>query len=60
VVGAKMAKKILTDLKFPQKVIEKVTKLIRWHMFFPILKRLLILPFEGWWPMSAKKMSGIL
>ena len=34
VVGAKMAKKILNDLKFPQNTIEKVVKLIRWHMFF--------------------------
>ncbi|MDQ3014637.1 MAG: CCA tRNA nucleotidyltransferase [bacterium] len=34
VVGAKMTKKILTELKFPQKVIEKVVKLVRWHMFF--------------------------
>jgi len=34
VVGTKMAKKILNDLKFPQKIIEKVLKLIRWHMFF--------------------------
>jgi tRNA nucleotidyltransferase (CCA-adding enzyme) len=29
-----MAKKILSDLKFPQKTIDKVVKLIRWHMFF--------------------------
>ena len=34
VVGAKMAKKILADLKFPKELVEKVTKLIRWHMFF--------------------------
>jgi tRNA nucleotidyltransferase (CCA-adding enzyme) len=34
VVGAKMTNKILTDLKFPKKIIEKVTKLVRWHMFF--------------------------
>jgi poly(A) polymerase/tRNA nucleotidyltransferase (CCA-adding enzyme) len=34
VVGAKMAKKILSELKFPVKLIEKVVKLIRWHMFF--------------------------
>lgn len=34
VVGAKITKKILTDLKFPVKLIEKVTKLVRWHMFF--------------------------
>jgi tRNA nucleotidyltransferase (CCA-adding enzyme) len=34
VVGAKMVKKILSDLKFPQKTIEKVIKLVRWHMFF--------------------------
>jgi tRNA nucleotidyltransferase (CCA-adding enzyme) len=34
VVGAKIAKKVLTDLKFPVKLVEKVVKLIRWHMFF--------------------------
>jgi tRNA nucleotidyltransferase (CCA-adding enzyme) len=34
VVGAKMAKRILQDLHFPQKTIDKVVKLIRWHMFF--------------------------
>ncbi len=34
VVGARMAKKILTDLRFPVKTIEKVTKLVRWHLFF--------------------------
>ena len=34
VVGAKMAKKILNDLKFSKKIIVKVTTLIRWHMFF--------------------------
>lgn len=34
VLGARTAKKILTDLKYPTKIIEKVTKLVRWHMFF--------------------------
>ena len=34
VVGAKMTKKILNDLKFPKKDIEEITKLVRWHMFF--------------------------
>ncbi|MES2436463.1 MAG: CCA tRNA nucleotidyltransferase [Patescibacteria group bacterium] len=34
VVGARIAKRILMDLKFPQKLIEKVVKLVRWHMFF--------------------------
>lgn len=34
VVGARTAKKILQDLKFPKKTIEKVVILIRWHMFF--------------------------
>ncbi len=34
VVGARMTKRILTDLKFPQKLIDKVVKLVRWHMFF--------------------------
>jgi len=34
VVGAKITKNILNDLKFPKEIIDKVTKLIRWHMFF--------------------------
>ncbi len=34
VVGARIAKKILERLKFSNKIIETVTKLVRWHMFF--------------------------
>lgn len=34
VIGAKMAKAILRDLRFPNETIEVVTSLIRWHMFF--------------------------
>jgi tRNA nucleotidyltransferase (CCA-adding enzyme) len=34
VVGSRETKKILERLKFPRKTIEKVTILIRWHMFF--------------------------
>ncbi|HRH25347.1 MAG TPA: HD domain-containing protein [Parcubacteria group bacterium] len=34
VVGAKIARNILTDLKFPKEIMEKVVKLVRWHMFF--------------------------
>jgi poly(A) polymerase/tRNA nucleotidyltransferase (CCA-adding enzyme) len=34
VVSTKLAKKILEDLKYSRKVIEKVTTLVRWHMFF--------------------------
>lgn len=34
VVGAKMTKKILSDLKFPKKDIEEIVTLVRWHMFF--------------------------
>ncbi len=34
VVGARVTKKILEDLKFPVKQLEKITKLVRWHMFF--------------------------
>ena len=34
VVGARMTEKILNDLRFPKKIIEKVVKLVRWHMFF--------------------------
>jgi len=34
VVGAKITKKILTRLKYPQDTVDLVVKLIRWHMFF--------------------------
>ena len=34
VVGAKITKKILEELKFPLKDIEKITLLVRNHMFF--------------------------
>ncbi len=34
VVSARMAKKILTELKYPKDLTEKVVLLIRWHMFF--------------------------
>ena len=34
VVGAKITTKILADLKFPKKIIDKVVNLVRWHMFF--------------------------
>ncbi len=34
VVGSRVTKKILQRFKFPQKTVDKVTKLIRWHMFF--------------------------
>lgn len=34
VVGAKLTKQILNDLKFPKDIAEKVIKLVRWHMFF--------------------------
>jgi len=34
VIGARMTKKILGDLKFPKDVSYNVEKLVRWHMFF--------------------------
>lgn len=34
VVGARMTKKALENLKFPRETTEKVVKLVRWHMFF--------------------------
>ncbi|HQU07759.1 MAG: hypothetical protein B7X04_02595 [Parcubacteria group bacterium 21-54-25] len=34
VVGARVAKKALEDLRFSRETIEKVVKLVRWHMFF--------------------------
>lgn len=34
VIGARMAKKILKDLRFPVDTIEIVSSLVRWHMFF--------------------------
>jgi len=34
VVGSRETKKILEELRFPRETIEKVVKLVRWHMFF--------------------------
>jgi tRNA nucleotidyltransferase (CCA-adding enzyme) len=34
VVGARITKKILEDLKFPKELMDKIWKLVRWHMFF--------------------------
>lgn len=34
VVGSRETRKILERLKFPKVLIEKVSKLVRWHMFF--------------------------
>lgn len=34
VVGARITRKVLENLKFPRDIVEKVTKLVRWHMFF--------------------------
>ncbi len=34
VVGSRVTKKALEELKFPRETIEKVSKLVRWHMFF--------------------------
>ncbi|QSH39211.1 HD domain-containing protein [Candidatus Kaiserbacteria bacterium] len=34
VIGARMTRKILRDLKFPKDTAHNVEKLVRWHMFF--------------------------
>lgn len=34
VVGARITKKTLEDLRFPRELVEKVYRLVRWHMFF--------------------------
>jgi len=34
VVGARTAERFLNDLKYPKDLVELVTKLVRWHMFF--------------------------
>lgn len=34
VIGARMAKKILTDLRFPSDITHTIVALVRWHMFF--------------------------
>lgn len=34
VIGARMTKSILTNLRFPKESIQKVEALVRWHMFF--------------------------
>lgn len=34
VVGSRVTRKILENLKYSKKIIDKVTVLVRWHMFF--------------------------
>lgn len=34
VLGSKVAKRTLEDLKFPKDIVEIVSNLVRWHMFF--------------------------
>lgn len=34
VVGSRVTRKILEDLRFSRETIEKTSKLVRWHMFF--------------------------
>jgi putative nucleotidyltransferase with HDIG domain len=34
VLGSKITRKRLRELRFPNEIIETVTKLVRWHMFF--------------------------
>ena len=34
VVGARMVKKIMEDLKYSKEEVSRVTSLVRWHMFF--------------------------
>jgi putative nucleotidyltransferase with HDIG domain len=34
VVGERVTRETLKDLRFPNDIIEKVSKLVRWHMFF--------------------------
>ena len=34
VLGSRITKKILADLRYPTKIIEKVVTMARWHMFF--------------------------
>lgn len=34
VVGTRVTKKALRDMKFPKETVDRITKLVRWHMFF--------------------------
>jgi poly(A) polymerase/tRNA nucleotidyltransferase (CCA-adding enzyme) len=34
VVGSRVTRKALQDLRFPKEIVEKVVTLVRWHMFF--------------------------
>lgn len=34
VLGAKLTRKIMGDLKFPKELTDRTAKLVRWHMFF--------------------------
>ncbi len=40
VVGGKMTKKIMQRLKFPGKITDVVTDLVRWHLFFSDIEKI--------------------
>ncbi|MFA5987659.1 MAG: HD domain-containing protein [Candidatus Paceibacterota bacterium] len=40
VVGGRMTKELLTRLKYPKDIIEKVTKLVRYHLFFSDIEKI--------------------
>jgi len=40
VIGGRVAKKIITRLKYSKNIIETVTKLVRWHLFFSDIEQI--------------------
>lgn len=34
VVGSRVTRKAMNDLRFPKEIVEKVVNMVRWHMFF--------------------------
>lgn len=40
VVGAKMAKAVLTRMRYPNDMVETVEKLVRWHLFFSDIEKI--------------------
>ena len=58
VVGGRVARAVLTRLKYPKEIVENVSKLVRYHLFSAILKKLRLAQCGESFLMSVPNSSG--
>ena len=60
VVGGRMTKKILERLKFPKKQMDKIVKLVRWHLFFSDTDQMTLSAVRRMVKMLVRRIYGTL